>query len=131
MSQNGDSGFEFFKGVLFGGIVGAVVTLLYAPKSGKEVREDLRKRSLELRDDAEAKLELAQQKAEALLAETKAELDKLRVEATSTVDELKGSAETAIAEGKQVVGKEATRLKGALDAGVAAYKEEKNVKRKK
>ena len=131
MSQNGDSGFEFFKGMLFGGIVGAVVTLLYAPKSGKEVREDLRKRSLELRDDAEARLELTQKKAEDLLAETKKELEKLRQEALTTVGELKGSAEEALADGKQLVEKESTRLKGALDAGVAAYKEEKTTKRKK
>ena len=131
MSNNGDSGFEFFKGVLFGGIVGAVVTLLYAPKSGKEVRKDLRKRSLELRDDAEAKLELAQKKAEELLAETKKELEHLRREALATVAEVKGSAEEVLADGKQAVEKEATRLKGALDAGVAAYKEEKAVKRKK
>ena len=131
MSDNSDSGFEFFKGFLFGGIVGAVVTLLYAPKSGKEVREDLRQRSLELRDDAESKLELAQKKAEELLAETKQQLEHLRREASTAVSELKGSAEHVLKEGRGTVGKETTKLKDALDAGVAAYKEEKTTKRKK
>ena len=131
MSDNGDSGFEFFKGFLFGGIVGAVFTLLYAPKSGKEVREELRQRSLELRDDAEARLELAQKKAEELLAETRKELEKLRQEATATVGGLKGSAEELLSEGKGRVEKEKTRIKGALDAGMAAYKEEKTAKQKK
>jgi gas vesicle protein len=36
-----DSGDGFFKGFIFGGIVGAVLGVLLAPKSGREMREDL------------------------------------------------------------------------------------------
>ncbi|HEX9653361.1 MAG TPA: YtxH domain-containing protein, partial [bacterium] len=85
MSNNGDSGFDFFKGFLFGGVVGAVLALLYAPKSGKETRDEIRKRSLELRDDAEAKLELAKQQAETYLDEAKKKLDELRKEVEGSV----------------------------------------------
>jgi gas vesicle protein len=128
MSDHSDSGFEFFKGFLFGGIVGAVVALLYAPKSGKEVREDLRKRSLELSDDAEAQLELAKKKAEELLEETKKRIDDLRKESGTTVDEIKGKATEIIEEGKGTIEKEKKRIKDALDAGVSAYKKEKAAK---
>jgi len=38
MADRGDS---FFKGFIFGGIVGAVLGVLLAPKSGREMREDL------------------------------------------------------------------------------------------
>ncbi len=38
MADRGDS---FFKGFILGGIVGAVLGVLLAPKSGREMREDL------------------------------------------------------------------------------------------
>ncbi len=38
MADRGDS---FFKGFIFGGIFGAVLGVLLAPKSGREMREDL------------------------------------------------------------------------------------------
>ncbi len=131
MSNNGNGGgFEFFKGFLFGGIVGAVFALLYAPKSGKEVRDDIRRRSLELRDDAEAKLELAEQKAQELIDQTKKKLDDLRKEVESSVSNLKGKATGFVEQGVQTVEKERSRLKDAVAAGVSAYKEEKTTKSK-
>jgi gas vesicle protein len=36
-----DSGGSFFKGFIFGSIVGGIAGILLAPKSGKEIREDL------------------------------------------------------------------------------------------
>ncbi|TFH01737.1 MAG: YtxH domain-containing protein [Calditrichales bacterium] len=36
-----DNGGGFFKGFLFGGIIGAAVGILLAPKSGRETREEL------------------------------------------------------------------------------------------
>ncbi len=36
-----DSGDGFFKGFIFGGIIGAVLGVLLAPKSGREMREEL------------------------------------------------------------------------------------------
>lgn len=131
MANNGDSGFDFFKGFLFGGAVGAILALLYAPKSGKETRDEIRKRSLELRDDAEAKLELAKQQVESYLEEAKKKLDELRKEVESTVGSLKSKATDLVDEGKGVVGKETSRIKDAIEAGMSAYKEEKAVKSKK
>jgi len=50
---------SFIMGAIVGGIVGAVTALLLAPKSGKEMREDineqaavLKERSLQLKDTA-------------------------------------------------------------------------------
>ena len=36
-----DRGDGFFKGFIFGGIIGAVLGVMLAPKSGREMREDL------------------------------------------------------------------------------------------
>jgi len=38
MADNGDN---FFKGFLLGGLVGGVLGVLFAPKSGREMRADL------------------------------------------------------------------------------------------
>ena len=124
MSNNNDGG-EFLKGLLFGGIVGAVAGLLYAPKSGRETRDELWKRSLELRDDAEAKIELTQKRAETLLADTQKQIEELQKEAEAALAQLKTEAKEKTSQGKETIAKEKERLKGALDAGVAAYKQEK------
>ena len=58
MSENKNkSSKSFIMGAIVGGIVGAVTALLLAPKSGKEMREDineqaavLKERSLQLKD---------------------------------------------------------------------------------
>lgn len=60
MSENQNkSSKSFIMGAIVGGIVGAVTALLLAPKSGKEMREDLneqaailKERSLQLKDTA-------------------------------------------------------------------------------
>lgn len=35
---------SFLRGLLLGGLVGAVAALLYAPKSGKEMRRDIKRK---------------------------------------------------------------------------------------
>ena len=50
-------------GVLAGGAVGALVALLYAPKSGKELRADIREKTGDLMDDAEQALKEAKNRA--------------------------------------------------------------------
>ena len=51
--RGGDS--RFFKGFCLAALSVAVAALLFAPKSGREMREDLCIRSLELKDDVEQK----------------------------------------------------------------------------
>ena len=130
MSNNGNGG-EFFKGLIFGGIVGAVAALLYAPKTGREMRDEIRHRSLDLRDDVDAKLELAQRRAEKLMQQTEAELADLRKDAEAALKELRDSAEAKVSGGKAAIDKGKDRIKEAIDAGVSAFKEEKAAKGKK
>ncbi len=49
MSNTGD----FFKGLVFGTMVGVTVGVLLAPKSGEETREDIKRYALETVDTAE------------------------------------------------------------------------------
>ena len=127
MANNG-GGFDFFKGFLFGGFFGAVAGLLFAPKSGKETRQDIQKYSLELKDGSLEKLEAVQKRAEEILLETRKQLDELKRSAGSALEDLSEAAGSKIEEGKARVVEEKGRIKEALTAGVTAYKEEKSKK---
>jgi gas vesicle protein len=55
MSEN--NGYNIFKGFVLGSIFGAVIGLLIAPKSGRELRSEILEESDELLDKAKAELE--------------------------------------------------------------------------
>jgi len=84
------------KGLLIGGLIGAVAGILYAPKSGKATREDIRESAEELLEKAKSRYEEAYRKIE----------------------------ELAHYEKESVIGK-TERLKKAVEAGVEAFKQEK------
>lgn len=121
-----DSG--FFKGFLFGGLVGAIAALLFAPKTGREMREDISRRSLELKDDVELKLEEAVKRAEDILAVNRRRLEKFRAEAKTGLKNLEETAASKYGEGKDAIKGEKGRIKEAIHAGVTAYKDEKEAK---
>jgi gas vesicle protein len=77
--------------------IGAVVGILFAPKSGEETREFLSKKAEEGKD-------YAQQKAR----------------------ELRERAEDLVERGKQVASKQKDSLSAAVDAGRDAYQREKS-----
>lgn len=63
--------FSFLKGVIMGGLVGAIVAILLTPVSGEEIRDQLQERSIQLKDEIKAV-------AEARRAELERELSALR-----------------------------------------------------
>ncbi len=87
---------ECIKGFIIGGLIGAALGILYAPKSGKETRE-------KIFNSAESVLVKAKEQCE---------------EALKTIEKLAGDEKELYAEKKE-------RLKKALEAGVEAYKQEK------
>ena len=99
------------KGLLigiFGGVaVGAIIALLFAPKSGEKLREEIKTKSRDFTDDTARYISNAQKKVSQLINDTK---DK---------------AENYVQNGKVKVEKESERLKSAVNAGVNAYQNEK------
>src|SRR5208282_2560718 len=91
--DNGGSNFGFF---LAGLGIGAILALLYAPRSGKETREYISGKAEEGRDYVKAKSE-----------------------------DLRRQAEDAVEKGKDLVSKQKELLSAALEAGKQAYQEEK------
>jgi gas vesicle protein len=90
---NGATNLGFF---LAGLGIGAVLALLFAPRSGKETREYIVEKAEEGRDYVKAKSE-----------------------------DLRRQAEGAVEKGKDLVTKQKELLSAALEAGKQAYQEEK------
>lgn len=112
-------------GFFTGGIVGAVIALLYAPKSGKELRDDIKRKSTELVDEAEEYLETAKKKANDLINEGKEKSNQLISDAKVKAQSLFKDAEKILSDAKGKASDEATRLKSAVKAGVEAFSDER------
>jgi len=54
----------FFLGMLVGAVVGGVTALLFAPKSGAETREMLKKRLVKMKEEAQAEAARTQEAVE-------------------------------------------------------------------
>jgi gas vesicle protein len=113
-------------GLLAGGVIGAVVALLYAPKPGKELRADIKTKAGEFIDDAEEAVAVAKTKAVEIINEGKKRSESLITEAKKRAESLLGDAEKILTEAKDRVGTEESRIKDAVKAGAEAYKSGKN-----
>jgi gas vesicle protein len=97
---------------LAGSLIGAGVSLLYAPMSGEKTREYLRNQT-----------ETAKAKSRHLSESIRESVDHL-------IDELKETTERIIEEGKELTKEKKTELLAAIEAGKKAMEEEKeNLKR--
>ncbi|HEX9253291.1 MAG TPA: YtxH domain-containing protein [Ignavibacteriaceae bacterium] len=137
MSQDNNLAKGFLFGFLAGGALGAVVALLTAPKSGKELRADIKSKSEEYLDEAEKYLTEAKDKARELINEGKKKSEKIIHDARSKSEDILKDAEKVFKDakvkttdvyntGKEKFETEAERIKSSVKAGVDAYKEAKN-----
>jgi len=96
-------GKKFGLGILVGAVAGVVTGLLTAPKSGKETRQDIKKKAEEVKGSAERKLKEAHKELDKLSNESKAKAKALQGKAKDEMDEL-GKKADALKE----------RVKGAI-----------------
>lgn len=80
MSDSDNFG-AFLVGFLVGGITGAAVSLLYAPKSGEETRTVIKEKAIELKDKTAVTAEEAYRKAELAANEAAAKAQEFLKEA--------------------------------------------------
>jgi gas vesicle protein len=104
----------FLKGLLIGGAVGAIIALLYAPKSGKETREDIKRRTEEFLEQADREIAELKRRAASLVSEGRRRAAELAEEAGEKVEQAKGA-----------IGEKTGRLRRAVEAGARAFAEEK------
>ena len=123
-------------GFLAGSVVGAIIALLYAPKSGRELRSDIRNKSDEYYEDIERYFSEARDKAKDLINEGKKKSEKIISDAKVKSEELlkdaerifndaRSKTETFVSKGKETLEQETSKMKTAIKAGVDAYKETK------
>ncbi|MBI4469409.1 MAG: YtxH domain-containing protein [Acidobacteria bacterium] len=92
---------------LLGAGLGAILALLFAPKSGRELREEIADTTRRSLDKASEGYQTAKERALELA-------DKGRETASDLIEQTKTG-----------VGKQKDRLSAALDAGKSAYREER------
>lgn len=128
MSREEDNGMSkgLLIGLLAGGVLGAVIALLYAPKPGKELRADIKNKAGEMIDDAEEYINVAKSKAVDIINEGKKRSENLITEAKKRAESLLGDAEKILLDAKERVGTEESKLKSAVRAGAEAFRGEKN-----
>lgn len=124
-------------GFLTGTIVGGVVALLYAPKTGKELRGDIKIKKDEFLDDTSEYMQIAKEKAnklinegkkrsEMLIKDAKDKASSLIGDANKVLSEAKDKASEKLGSAKEKISGESDRVKDAFKAGIDAYKEEKS-----
>lgn len=115
---------SFLKGAVFGALAGAAAGLLFAPKSGRETRDDikrktdqLKKQAISLYDDAKASLNRKMEEVKGLGEEI--DRSKYLALVTQVVDEVKKEKEVGEAAAKQLgeqLRKDWDKVKAAIKA---------------
>lgn len=105
----------FITGVVIGGIVAAVSTLLLAPKSGKETREEIGKSVGKMRDDLGAHLDEFRKASVRFTGKSVKESKALIEKAEKLKNELGASALKVAGKGKELSDSAFTEAKKLLD----------------
>ena len=119
---------DLAKGLVLGGLIGAVIGILFAPKSGKETRQDIADKADELLSKAKEEYEKAIERSKATYDAAVTRLKTAEGVAREKVKEIEENISDFAKQSGETLADNTNRLKKALDAGVEAYREEKNKK---
>lgn len=78
MEEKKNYGPLFLAGMAFGGLAGAVVALVMAPKSGPETRAMLMDKGIEIRDQVDQSVRHARSEAEGKVADVRGRIQQLQ-----------------------------------------------------
>jgi len=130
---------DYTKGVLigafFGGLAGAITALLLAPKSGKELRQDLTEKSVEYYSKASNAIKNVEETYSPIVAEV---INEGKAKAQNIIDIAKNKASSLISDAERVIQDAKAKANGTKDsitekfetirdaakAGVDAFKNE-------
>ena len=93
-------------GLVIGGLAGVVTMLLFAPQSGKQTRDQIEEKAIELRDQTTKNLKKA-------VAQVRSETDRLSSEVQDKAGELKQRSQDKLVE-------QLERVSAALETGKTA-----------
>ena len=101
--------------------VGALVGVLYAPKSGRETREDLAQGAREGTEYLKARTRQAAEEVSAMVDKGKEQVGEYVDRGREVVDRGRTQWEEFVQRGKNVVAEQGGRVTAAVDAGRQAY----------
>jgi gas vesicle protein len=116
--DNGTSGLGWF---LAGLGVGALVGVLYAPKSGKETREDIVQASLDAKEKAAAYAQQSLDKANDLVAQGKQAAGEYVDRGKEYYEKGRSQWTEYVEKGKTLVQDQQNAVQSAINAGKEAY----------
>ena len=122
MSENdNDRGVSGLGWFLAGLGIGALVGVLYAPKAGKETREDLVASALDARDRAAVLAQQAQDKAAALAAQGKQQVNEYVDRGKEYYERGRTQWAQYVEKGKGLVQEQQNKVAAAIDSAKDAY----------
>jgi gas vesicle protein len=117
-NESGISGLGWF---LAGLGIGALAGVLYAPKAGKETREDLKASALDAKDRAAVLAQQAQERAAELAAQGKQQVNEYVDRGKEYYDRGRTQWAQYVEKGKGLVQEQQNKVSAAIDAGKDAY----------
>ena len=117
---------DLLTGLFIGGLIGAVLGVLFAPKSGKETREDIARKADEILLKTKEEYQKAVEKSKAAYEASLENLKVFEESAREKVSEMGDKVSEIAHKGAETIESNKNRLKKALDAGLEAYREENN-----
>ena len=119
---------DLLKGFFVGGLIGMALGILFAPKSGKETREDITRKADELLAKAKEEYGKAIEKTKTVHDESVNNLKDLETSEEEKTVEVESKVSEFAHQGVEVIKRNKNRLKMAIDAGLEAYREENSKK---
>ena len=92
-----------FMGLLIGGALGALAGIFFAPKSGKELRSDIKEKGSEVLRDIKEIYADAGTKAKEIIGEVKHQAKDLKKEAEGTGEKIAGKVQEKVGQVKKVL----------------------------
>jgi gas vesicle protein len=92
---------HFCMGFLMGGVLGALAGIFFAPKSGKELRSDIKGKGGEVLEDAKEIYADANTKAKEIIEEAKHKAEELKKEADRYLSEARQKAKEILVRGEK------------------------------
>jgi gas vesicle protein len=104
MAENEKDCGSFLRGFVIGGVLGALAGIFFAPKSGKELRSDIKEKGSEVLKDAKDIYADASTKAKEIIEEAKHEAGELKKEAERHLSEARQKTKEILARGEKKEG---------------------------
>jgi gas vesicle protein len=101
MAEHENQQGHIFMGFLIGGVLGALAGILFAPKSGKELRSELKEKGSEVLKEGKEIYADASTKAKEIIEEAKHQAEELKKEADRYLSDARKKAKEILARGEK------------------------------